>query len=113
MQTPSASEESKQGKADKPKGSNLGLIIGLVIGGVFIIALIVAAILIQRRRVVAQAKKEETPWDPTTEFYHRTEREQIEEMTVDYNNPMYDGEDGAHLEGDVDEGFSDHPDEML
>jgi hypothetical protein len=113
MLTPDASEESKQGGVDKPGGSNIGLIVGLVIGAVFIIALIVGGVLFQRWRVAQPEKKEESPWDPTTEFFHHTAREKMEEISVDFNNPIYNGAGQTILDDDLDAALSDDSENLL
>jgi hypothetical protein len=115
-QTSSDDDEADKGDpAAAPTGNNLGLIIGIVVGVLVIVGLIVGVIVYRRSQggnevavpAAAEGTAEDT-WDPTAEFIRRQQLEQEEEMTVDFNNPVFD-EVPVNSDGE----FENISDEML
>jgi hypothetical protein len=79
---------------------NLGLVLGLVFGLLFLVAIAVAAAFWVYRQHLAKEKKESVDdGDHMAEFYDRMQREKEDEMTVDFQNPMFTN---AGLGGDSD-----------
>jgi hypothetical protein len=100
-----------------PEKSNLGLILGIVFGVLAVVILIVVGFVVYRRSHRRDTDEgEEEPvlttdgWDGTAEFSRRMQHEKEEEMTVDFNNPMFDAVDvSAHS----DDQFAEDANEML
>jgi hypothetical protein len=107
--TNSGLEEQKGGNPKPaPESNNLGLILGIVFGVLAVIGA-VAAFVVYRLR----PRKEETapPEDPNAEFIWLQQRAQEVEMSsVDFNNPVYDGDTRV---GDGSDAFAASTDELL
>jgi hypothetical protein len=84
-------------------GSNrLGLILGIVVGALCFVMLVIGLLMYVRYQRLHKKKVTETDDnDHTEEFYDRCRREKEHEMSVDFQNPLF--ETGAGLEED--EGF--------
>jgi hypothetical protein len=89
----------------------IGAIMGIVFGILVIIALAAAGGLYYRYLMLLKKKPSESERDPTAEFFDHEQRDQLNEMSVDFNNPMFDVE-GETL-ADPAAHFSDNMDEMI
>jgi hypothetical protein len=102
-------KDEQDGKSPTPAGkpTDLGLILGIVFGVLLLIALVVGFAIYKIR-----TRKEETApqEDPNTEFYWLQQREQENEMSAEFTNPVFDEE--TRVGGNSDD-FAASSDEMV
>jgi hypothetical protein len=106
--TPPKEEQNGGNPKPEPEGNNLGLILGIVFGVLAVIGAVVAFFLYRLR-----SQKEETapPEDPNAEFIWLQQRaKEVEMSSVDFNNPVYDGDTRV---GDGSDAFVASSDELL
>jgi hypothetical protein len=70
--------------------SQVGMVLGIVFGLIFMVAVAVAGGVWAWRRRMARPKEESVDdGDHMAEFYDRLEREKQDQISVDFHNPMY------------------------
>jgi hypothetical protein len=83
-----------------PKRLDLGLILGIVFAILLLLA-VVTGLLIYKCR--SKEEEEGSTGDPNREFFWLEQRDHEKEMSVDFNNPMYDEKAGV---GEVSDDFT-------
>jgi hypothetical protein len=113
----SLSEDLKgiDGSGSGGGGLAIGAILGIVFAILFLLALAAAGGLYYQKVILPRNQKKESSevHDYTAEFFHGQQKEQEHEMSVDFNNPMFDDAVGADEDDTFEQNLKSDPDEML